>query len=239
VGWEAIDNPQALRAFVESVLETVTDLRCEVDDVLACDERVIALRTTWHGHSADTGGEVEFKFGYVAVVEDGLLVRQDHYDPDDREAMLARYEELRASGPRAVEAAAGPARRAIIRRCELCNSRQREELGALYSEDYELIDHRPMPWEQVTGGEGLTALVDSMLEVSPDATVALEVLDDDGGPVVAYRQTWSGTFGAAGLADIVIDTVSVVRDGLIVRSELFEPDQHEQMRQRLADLRAS
>jgi ketosteroid isomerase-like protein len=227
VGWEDIDSPTAVKDFVESALAATTDLRCEVDEVLACNDTVIALRTTWRGHGADTGGEVEFKFGYVALVEDGLLVRQDHYDHDDSEGMLARYKEL----------SAGPAAQTIIRRCELCNSRQQDELRALYAKGYELIDHRPMPWDNVSGGEGVTALVDGMLQVSPDAIVRLDVLDDDGGEVVAYRQTWSGTFGGSGLAEIEIDTVSVVRDGAIVRSELFDPDQGDELRRRVAELR--
>jgi ketosteroid isomerase-like protein len=229
VGWEEIDGPKALRDFVESALGAVTDLRCEVDEVLACDARAIALCTTWRGHSAETGGEFEFKFGYAAVVENGLLVRQDHFDHGDTRRMLARYEEL----------SKGPAARTILRRAELCNARKLDELRSLYAEDFELIDHRPMPWDGARGGEEMTSLIEGAFELSPDAEVTVDILDDDGGEVVAWRQTWSGTFGAGGRAESVIDTVTVVRDHRFVRSELFEPDQEDEMRRRLAELRGS
>jgi ketosteroid isomerase-like protein len=235
LGWNEIGKEQNA-AEIRSVWAGTTDIRPEVEEVLVADDRRLVCICTYRG-SADAsggGGQFEYPVGFLLVTDGERASRVEWFDPDDREAMLARYQELSAPGD-----VTGPAARLIIRRCELCNSRQRDELRALYAEDYELIDHRPMPWEEVTGGDGLTALVDGMLEVSPDATVTLDLLDDDGGAVVAYRQTWSGTFEAAGLAEIVIDTVSVVRDGLIVHSELFEPGQDDQLQQRVAELRRS
>jgi len=69
------------------------DLRIEMDEVLACDERVIAMRATVRGTSPD-GRQFEVALGLVDVVEDGLFVSADRYDAESRDAMLTRYAEL-------------------------------------------------------------------------------------------------------------------------------------------------
>jgi hypothetical protein len=67
------------------------DVRIEMDELLACDERVIALLGCVRGTAPDDGREFELRFGAVDVVEDGLVVSVELYDPDERQAMLARY----------------------------------------------------------------------------------------------------------------------------------------------------
>ncbi len=69
------------------------DVRIEMDEVLACDERVIAMRATVRGTSPD-GQPFEVLLGLVDVIEDGLFVSADRYDAENRDAMLARYIEL-------------------------------------------------------------------------------------------------------------------------------------------------
>ncbi len=70
-----------------------SDPRIEMEEVLACDERVIAIRATVRGTSPD-GRQFEVPLGLVDVIEDGLFVSADLYDAENREAMLARYIEL-------------------------------------------------------------------------------------------------------------------------------------------------
>jgi hypothetical protein len=72
------------------------DPRIEMEEVLACDERVIAMRATVRGTRSD-GREFEIPLGLVDVVEDGLFVSVDRYDSENRDAMLARYTELGGS----------------------------------------------------------------------------------------------------------------------------------------------
>ena len=62
----------------------------DVVEVLACDERVLALRYSLGGHGTDGGGEMEVAQG----AGDERLVCVELCDIDDRSAMLARYEEL-------------------------------------------------------------------------------------------------------------------------------------------------
>jgi hypothetical protein len=70
-----------------------SDVRIEMEEVLACDERVIAMRATLRGTSPD-GQQFEVPLGLVDVIEDGLFVSADRYDAGNRDAMLARYTEL-------------------------------------------------------------------------------------------------------------------------------------------------
>jgi hypothetical protein len=72
-------------------------MRLEVDEVLACDERAIAMRVTWRGTAVDGGGQLDYPLGLVIVVEDGRAISHDQYDHDDTDAILARFAEL--SGP--------------------------------------------------------------------------------------------------------------------------------------------
>jgi hypothetical protein len=69
-------------------------VRIELDELLACDERVIAMRAAVRGTVPDDGATFELRFGAVDVVEGGRFTRVELYDPDDRRAMLARYAEL-------------------------------------------------------------------------------------------------------------------------------------------------
>jgi hypothetical protein len=69
------------------------DMRIELDRVLACDERVIAMCATVRGTGA-RGRQFEVHLGLVDVIEDGLFVSADRFDAEDRAAMLARYIEL-------------------------------------------------------------------------------------------------------------------------------------------------
>jgi ketosteroid isomerase-like protein len=75
--------------------EAGPDVRFEVDETLACDDRVIALRCAFRGHGIKAG-EFESPWCLVTVVEDGLLLSLEVYEPDDPEAALARYAELTA-----------------------------------------------------------------------------------------------------------------------------------------------
>jgi hypothetical protein len=69
------------------------DARIELDELLDCDERTIAMLAAVRGTVPESGA-FEVAFGAVDVVEDGRFVRIELFDPDCRGAMLARYREL-------------------------------------------------------------------------------------------------------------------------------------------------
>lgn len=102
--WEMIDHragadeepigTATCRAWTTSVFAVSPDVRMAIDEVLACDERVVAMRVSYRGQGP--GGRVEFAFlgGFVTLVENGHSIHVDLYEYDDDEAMLARYREL-------------------------------------------------------------------------------------------------------------------------------------------------
>lgn len=90
---EAIGREQC-RALTASVFAVAPDVRFAIDDVLACDERVIAMRASYRGQGPGGRGEFAFLAGFVTVVENGHSVHVDQYEYDDDAVMLARYAEL-------------------------------------------------------------------------------------------------------------------------------------------------
>jgi hypothetical protein len=94
LAWDAARGRSAIERLYESGMTAFPDLWLDVEEVLACDARVMALRYKLRGHGTDGGGEIEVPQGSVVLVHDGQMARVELYDIDDRPAMLARYEEL-------------------------------------------------------------------------------------------------------------------------------------------------
>lgn len=103
-GWTMVDHRSGgaeepigtatCRAWTASVFAVSPDVRFAIDDVLACDERVVAIRASYHGQGQGGHGEFAFLGGFVTVVERGHSVHVDLYEYDDDQAMLARYRAL-------------------------------------------------------------------------------------------------------------------------------------------------
>jgi hypothetical protein len=82
------------RELIEAVFAVSPDVRLTVDEVLACDERLIALRVSYKGHGEGGYGDFEYRSGYVALIENERWVHTSEYEHDDDASMLARYREL-------------------------------------------------------------------------------------------------------------------------------------------------
>jgi len=85
---------EGARAMIKSVFTVSPDIRFAIDEVLACDDRVIALTVTYKGRGQGGLGEFNYVSGYVAVIEDGHWASTSEFEHDDRAALLARYREL-------------------------------------------------------------------------------------------------------------------------------------------------
>ncbi|HWF56569.1 MAG TPA: nuclear transport factor 2 family protein, partial [Solirubrobacteraceae bacterium] len=72
----------------------------EIDEVLACDDRIVVTRVAMRGEGLKAG-PFEVAVGAIYVFEDGQWVRVEFYEAEDREAMLARFAELGGGGPSA------------------------------------------------------------------------------------------------------------------------------------------
>jgi hypothetical protein len=82
------------RAWTASVYAVSPDARFTIDEVLACDQRVLAMRASYHGHGPGGRGEFAYVAGFVTVVEGGHSLRTEQFEYDDDAAMLARYSTL-------------------------------------------------------------------------------------------------------------------------------------------------
>ena len=93
-GWESAFGRDVCRVLTASVLAVSPDVHFTVDEVLACDERVLAMRASYHGSGIGGRGRFAFEAGFVTVVEGGLSISVDAYEYEDNDAMLARFAEL-------------------------------------------------------------------------------------------------------------------------------------------------
>jgi SnoaL-like protein len=93
-GWDSAIGREACRVLTASVLAVSPDVRFTIDEVLACDERVVAMRASYHGSGIGGRGRFAFEAGFVTLIEGGLSISVDIYEYEDNEAMLARFAEL-------------------------------------------------------------------------------------------------------------------------------------------------
>ena len=157
-----------VREFWRSALSVSSAQYGEIDEVLECDDRVIAVMVTWRGIARDTGGVFALPVGNVSVIEAGRNVSQDQYDPGDRDAMLACYVEL---GGRRGVLGDRPPERWLARWIERYTSHDRDGLRELWARDCVFIDHREMAWEELRGRQALLAVTESTWEVVPNNRV--------------------------------------------------------------------
>jgi hypothetical protein len=93
-GWEEVFGREACRMLTKSVFDVSPDVRFAIDEVLACNERVVAMRASYNGHGYGGSGAFAFLGGFVSVIEDEHSAAVHQYEYDDEEAMLARYRVL-------------------------------------------------------------------------------------------------------------------------------------------------
>jgi ketosteroid isomerase-like protein len=238
LGWAVVRGRNAFGELIGSALGVSDDVRFDLEEVLACDgERVIAMRGAWRSDGSRTAGPWEIPVGYVTVFENGLIASHDFYDYNDLDALRSRFDVLS-------RAAAEIAERPYARFDRLYNERRLDEIPALYTEDFVMVDRRSMAWEEIRGGEALLETCRSFLDNAPDLRSRCKPLvEDDGDDVFLVRNTFTGqgfTVGgaSAGEVELVFDEVTVIRDGLMCRTELFDPADEALARARYEELRA-
>ena len=230
-GWGDVRGRAGVERQVRSVLDISSDIRFCVDEVFAARDGVVALRVAWRGRSADTGGELESALGWVARVEGQRMTSLDFYEPDDREAMLARFAELTG-------AMLPPER--FFRDISGGNVRLHlGELSEVYTDDFVMVDHRAIGWEETHGHEGLQRAIGAVEETWPDLSATVdEVLACDD-RVIAFHWTWCGHANddsGGGEMQLPIGVVAVVDDGRWASTDFFDPDDRASMLARYAEL---
>jgi ketosteroid isomerase-like protein len=235
--WEQVKGKEAQAAINASVLAISPDTSFELDEVLACDERVIAVRAKWLGSGPVGGGESTVDVGGVWAIESGLAVSGDVYEPEDRQAIIARYIELggglAALGDRQPERLLAQYARTYARFGEAP-----DPFLELHSEDFSMVDHRQLAlWEEVRGRDGAGAIAQSAFAACADVRLEPdEVLACDD-RVVALRGAFRGqAIDGGGPFELPLGSVVVFEDGMFKRIEQFEAEDREGMLARYREL---
>jgi class 3 adenylate cyclase/predicted ester cyclase len=234
IGWEEYRGHEISREVLQSTFSISPDVRFEIDEVLACDERVIAVRVGFRGRASDGSGDFALLVGLVAVVEDGRRVSVDHYDYNDDAAILARYAALIGRPGILGE---HPPERFYAEYAQCWVTRDVEALLERHHEDWLMVDHRSLGWEELHGREGYREVLHSAFSISPDLRLEIdEVLACDD-RVIALRSAYRG-HASDGSGDFAFLTgqVTVVEDGRSVTVDQYEYDDDAAMLARYAEL---
>ncbi len=223
------------RALFASIRDAAPDARFEVDEVLACDARVIALLGAWRGSGRDGGGRFEVGLGIVAVMEDGRQSRLEVFEPDDRTSAMARFSELAAQPP--AERELPTSERMAREFARHYNARELESMIALHSEAFTMVDHRAIGWDPIQGREGLGEQILTGLAVVTDLRYEVRQVLAADEHVIALQVAWCGRASdGGGEAELLIGVVSVNDGELTTATEYFEPEDLVGMMSRYAEL---
>jgi ketosteroid isomerase-like protein len=226
---EAMDAEHPVETAISAVAIN-PDVRMTVE-VIAASGTVMAHIVRMRGHTAEGGGEIEVEFGTVLVVEDGRGTLGEMFDAEDREAILARFDEL------LVEQAPTSAERVTAEYLRRYNARDWDGLRAVFADDVVNADRRSIALWDYQGGDALVAALRESVPMTPDRRTRFELVAADG-DVTAGRQIWTGTF-EGGPIEIAIGQVLVVHDGRYTSIENFDPDDEDAMLARYEALRVA
>jgi hypothetical protein len=135
VGWERLDLDLLLETGRTAVV-AAPDMTTTAE-LLACDHAITARIQHYRGHARDGGGLLDVSQGEIAIYDDeGRVACEEFFDADDRESLMARYEELLAERENLAVRARKHVTAAIA-------ARDDEALRGLYAADAVTVDHRP------------------------------------------------------------------------------------------------
>ncbi len=235
LAWEDVHGREAAVHLLESAWRIAADVRCVIDQVLACDDERIAVRCRFAGTALDGAGPMEIALGYAGVVNDAIAVRGEQFDPLDRDGMLARYRELGgALGARAVR----PPERLLREYFRRFEARDVEALSQLVTDDVFTAEHRRIRFGAGQGRERFARTLASIIAVTADWHITIEeVIASDERTIVAqvaYRGTSSQYH--VGATEVIIGEVYALRDGVFCSIDLYEPDDRAAMIARYVEL---
>jgi len=252
IGWDETGGKDGAAAIVRSAFEGSPDIRLEIDEVLKCDERVLAMRATWRGTTVEGGGELAIELGLVMAIESGRMARMEMYEPEDREAMIARYEELGdgddplgdgppQQSPAPSEDSHGPGTRAaqrahaeVVRRY---NAHDIERLLECFDERLSFVDHRERGWKPWHGRAGAERFYGSIFRASPDARQQVEEILACDDRVIALRTTIRGSAtDGVGELEYPFGYVAAFESGRMVALDVYDHDDRRAMVARYAEL---
>ncbi len=201
LGWEPLRGLAEVERFYGSAFAISPDIRQELDEVLASDDRLVVAAVTFRGTGADGGGEFELRMGYVTAFEDGLIISSDFYDHDDRQALMARYRKLGGRLAPAPETKAAPDHATwLARHDELLARGDFDALAdELLAADVLVRDRRGHPTPDARGPDAYRALIGSGASSSVLAVDGEHVLirRDDDPPLLVVAELRDGRLAQA------------------------------------------
>jgi class 3 adenylate cyclase/tetratricopeptide (TPR) repeat protein len=144
-----LESARGVDAFVRrlrSIFELAADIRIRVDEVLGLGSDALLVHLTDTGTDRTTGGAFERQFIQLWLFgADGLVTRDEKFDPDRGVEALARFDELRAGAPavqpalRRVQPNAATAH--VARVDAAIVAREGDALSNLLTDSSEVMDH--------------------------------------------------------------------------------------------------
>ena len=228
VGWQRLDRDLLIETG-RSAVAAAPDMATTAE-LLACGDGVTARVQHYRGHAVDGGGLLDVSQGEVAVYDsEGRVAREEFFDPDDRDALLTRFDELQA-------AVAPPDLRPAFEFVRHYNARAWEAVRTTFADDLVLVDHRSVSLWEVRGADPLVEHLRAGAGTSSDVRISVRTIAH-AGPLWRGDMTWLGTFRGAP-TEIRVKTIVVLRDERIVRIEQFEPEDDAEWAHRYEELRA-
>src|SRR3954471_24097602 len=224
------------RDAVVSLLQSVAAfdvVTLDWEPIAIVSPQIIAARLRLTGAGAH-GVEFEAISDQVLALDEvGRAVVCDRYEPEQRDELLRRLEELERDGPPSPLVV-----RLRHRFAEAFNARDWQAVAATYREDIRTADHRSLSaLSAKSGREGMLEAVQGVVEVAPDARWSFE-------PLVVRAERWalsvdvfSGTdeHGGPFLREY-LSVVEVDETGAEAVLELFDRDDEAAARARLDEL---
>jgi ketosteroid isomerase-like protein len=184
----------------------------------AGDDRIGAIEAWWTGHLDEGGGEFTFETKLVIVLGNDGIQRVEYLDANDETSAFERLLALQSDPD--VRVAWAPQ----LEMLAAINRRDWQRLQACYSQDVQVVEHRPgVPRAQPV--QSLCSILDAM----PEGRAAMQFLQAGRGRAMSRLHLY-GYDRAGEEAETEIGQVLVVREGRIAHVELFNPDDEAAMR---------
>jgi hypothetical protein len=151
--------------------------------------------------------------------ESGAVLRSEVFEVDQVDDAFARLEKLFLTelGER------GGGWAALVRAVDAMNRRDLEGLRVSMSDDFQLVDHRPLSFGTVDRDEYVESFP-PIWEQSDDVRWTVMRAHEVAEHVVLFMRSLHGTTSYGGEFDTLIWNVTVERDGLLARIEDFETE---------------
>jgi hypothetical protein len=177
----------------------------------------------YSGTGEGDGGDWERSLLAVSRVEGGLIADVSIFDEHD---LLGAMTEMSRSGA------------ATTRMVEAYNARDWDQMRSIFAPDVDVRDKRPMGWGNFRGADKLVAHLLERVDLAPDVTLSVDACPIVTETIGLFRMPMQGHLADGGgeFEGNVLCLIELDGD-VIVRLDVFEPDELEAVADRFASER--